>query len=246
MKYLYLYIAIAAPFLFYIAFIVGKIVYAVKFSGMPDVEHGNGEKTFGEGKKLRYIAAGDSLAIGVGASSVENTFTHKIAETLGKNYGVIYKNIAVRGAKTNNVIEKQLPEIISFNPDVVIMTVGGNDALRFFPKGWVEENYKEIIDRIRNETNATLYITNIPNFSGTKMFPRWFVQLIEWRIMNINSGIDTLAEDRVVIVDAHGKWYEASDIDGMYATDGFHANDYGYEYWADSFLEYIKAYPPRS
>ena len=130
MKYLYIYI-IVAPFLFYIAFIVGKVIYAVKFSGMPEVKHGEGEKMFGEGKKLRYIAAGDSLAIGVGASSVENTFTHKIAEALGENYGVIYKNVAVRGAKTNDVIENQLPEIISFNPDIVVMTVGGNDAVRF-------------------------------------------------------------------------------------------------------------------
>ena len=151
----------------------------------------------------------------------------------------------MRGAKTNNVIEEQFQEIISFNPDVVVLTVGGNDALRFLPKVWVEENYKEIIDRIRNETNATLYITNIPNFSGTKMFPRWFVQLIEWRIANINSGIDTLTEDRVVIVEANGKWYEVPDIDGKYAADGLHANDHGYEYWAASFLEYIETYPPR-
>ena len=133
----YVYAAIAVLVL-YVSFASSKIIYAVYFSDFAEIQQE--DKIFGQGEELRYIAAGDSIALGLGASSVENTFTYRVAESLGEKNKVVYKNIAIKGMRTKDFIEEQLPEIIAFGPDIVVITIGGNDATRLKSRESILDN----------------------------------------------------------------------------------------------------------
>lgn len=200
------------------------------------------EKEFGSTKNptLRYIAAGDSSALGVGASTVESTYPYKIAQHLAAKQYVIYKNIGVSGARLKDVREKQLAEIIAFDPDIVTISIGGNDIDRLASKKYVLENFKYILSELTNKTDAQIYIANLPNFTGAKLIPHPYIWMIEYRSAPINEEIFNLESDRVKIANIHDFFGMAIDVPRTYSADYFHPSDYGYDLWTKAFLEKIK------
>ncbi len=233
-----LQLAVIAAILIYIALVAGRVVYFSYFSGLPKIVQE--DKVFGEGEELRLIMAGDSITQGIGASSVDNTYAYKLAEELGKDYRVVYRNVAEKGSETEDLVSEQLQEIIAFDPDIVVVTIGGNDLTHVRLESRIISNYRRVIEEISNNTEAILYIANIPNFTGVKALPVWYVNLISKRAVTINSDISELESGRVKIVDVHEKWFEVPRIEDAVARDGFHANDYGYTFWLDAFLERIR------
>ena len=223
MKYIIVGIIIVV---LYISFVSSKIVYAIYFSGLTMIEQE--DKIFGEGEELRFIVAGDSVALGLGASSVENTFTYRVAESLGKKNKIVYKNIAVKGTKTSDIIEEQLNAIIAFNPDIIVITIGGNDATHLKSKESILDNYNKIIKKLESETDAKIYMSNIPNFNGIKPLPKWYINIIEGKSSKVNPKIQALSTERVTIINVHDRRREVLITENPLAPDGFHANDYGY------------------
>lgn len=200
------------------------------------------EKEFGSIKNptIRYIAAGDSSALGLGASTIENTYPYKIAQHLAAEHHVIYKNIGVSGARLKDVREKQLQEIIAFDPDIITISIGGNDIDRLASKKYVLENFEHIISELTTKTDAQIYIANLPNFTGAKLIPHPYIWMIEHRSAPINEEIFNLESDRVKIANIHDFFGMAIDVPRTYSADYFHPSDYGYDLWTKAFLEKIK------
>lgn len=238
MKFLF---ALATLIALYIAFSVGRIYYYANFSKNPSIQQKDevfGSEQEPKNPELRYIAAGDSTAAGEGASSVEKTYTYKIAQELAKERTVQYKNIAVRGAQTKDVLETQLAQIIEFAPNIVTISIGANDATHLVSEKNILKNYQAIIASLLENTEAQIYITNIANFDGARLLPIPFVQLIEHRSAKINPKIQALETERVKIINIHDfGWSNYPDKQVTYSLDFFHPSDIGYENWTNAFLD---------
>jgi lysophospholipase L1-like esterase len=236
MKYISLLIVlILAYFLFEIG------VFWYKFKHLPVLEDfKHTELTLGQGPSLRYIAAGDSSAVGMGASSVENCYANKVAAELAKTHLVTYKNIAVTGSTTQDVLDKQIQQIIDFKPNIVTISIGGNDATHMVSGATILEHDKEIIQALVAKTSATIYLTVIPNFHWATVLPWFYRQLIEYKSGKTNPEIMKLETDRVKIVNIHDfGWSKFPNILLTNAPDSFHPSDLGYENWTDAFLSKI-------
>ncbi len=196
---------------------------------------------WGSGQPLRYIAAGDSTAVGIGASREEETYPYKVAQFLAKNHQVTYKNIAVSGAKTQDVIAVQLPLIISFNPDVVTISVGANDATHLRSNLAIFENYQQIIKILLSKTQAQIYLTNIPHFTGATLLPQLYIYLLEAKSQSLNNQLDHFNSSRVHVVNIHDfGWDKFPDLRPTYSADQFHPSDIGYNNWAEAFKALIR------
>lgn len=236
MKYLLIALAVLVV---YATFSYFKILYYIHYSKNPDITQT--DQNFGSGIPLRYIAAGDSTAVGEGASSLENTYTVKIAETLSRNNTIVYHNVGVIGAKTEDVIHKQFSQIVEFNPDIVTISIGANDNTHLISSDRIYENYQEIIKRLLSETKAKIYITNIPNFTGAELLPRIAIATLEHRSKSLNPKLLALenapGNERVKIINIHDfGWDKFPDRSVTYSLDYFHPSDIGYQNWADAFL----------
>lgn len=80
----------------------------------------------------RYIALGDSLAAGYGANPTTQGYAYLLYQkgTYDQTANTIFANAAVPGATSADVLAYQIPPAINrFRPDVVTLSVGGNDAL---------------------------------------------------------------------------------------------------------------------
>lgn len=81
----------------------------------------------------RYLAMGDSLAAGFGAIPVTNGYAYLLYQggTFDRMTNTIFANAAVPGATSTDVYDFQVPQAVNiFKPDVVTISVGGNDLLQ--------------------------------------------------------------------------------------------------------------------
>lgn len=198
------------------------------------------DRSLGKGPTLKYLAAGDSTAQGTGASIMENTYPFKIAEFLANKNSVEYKNIGVSGARIEDVIAKQLPQIIKYQPDIITISIGGNDIDRLASKEYVLWGFNQIIAELSTKTSAKIYLANLPNFNGAELLPRPYIWLIEKRSGPINQALVSLETERVKIANVHDFFGNETDIASTYSNDQFHPSDIGYKLWTKAFLEKIK------
>ncbi len=197
------------------------------------------DEVLGAGPVLKYIAAGDSIGVGIGASSKQNTCPYKIAQFFTKTNKVEYKNISVGGFTTRDVIDKQISQIISYQPNIVVICVGGNDAKNLVSARKVLQNYQTIIAKLEQGTKAKIYLSNLPNFNGARTLPFLFIKLIELRSKSLNPQLLALETERTKIVNVHDFGWSSAPYNNRkitYAADHFHPNDLGYQNWTNSFL----------
>jgi lysophospholipase L1-like esterase len=201
-------------------FVIEGAIFYYKYSHLAIlISPDQSEKTLGSGPLLKYIAAGDSTAVGIGASGLQST---------------------LKGATTADLLYNQLDEIVADNPDVITLSIGGNDATHLVGAGTIIKNYKTIISRLEKETAAKIYITNIPQFYSATLLPKLYVLLIEYRSSKINPQILQLTDNRTAVIDIHDfGWSQFKDITKTSALDNFHPNDLGYQNWTAAFLDKI-------
>ncbi|WP_051821397.1 SGNH/GDSL hydrolase family protein [Streptomyces sp. NRRL F-5065] len=80
---------------------------------------------------VRFVALGDSLTEGVGdpAAGGRRGWAALLAAGLAPEPAA-FTNLAVSGARTRDVLERQLPAALALRPDIVSVVVGVNDTLR--------------------------------------------------------------------------------------------------------------------
>lgn len=81
---------------------------------------------------LRYAALGDSTTYGIGdpVPGGWRGWARLLADALATSYDVSFCNLAVSGATTGVVVERQLADAVAHRPDVASLLVGINDVLR--------------------------------------------------------------------------------------------------------------------
>ena len=103
---------------------------------------------------------GDSLSAGYGVD-VDQTWVALLQsrlESQGYEHRVI--NASISGETTQGGMTRIDPALANFDPDLVILELGGNDGLRGFPAEVIRENIRTMIESSRNH-GATVVILGI-------------------------------------------------------------------------------------
>jgi hypothetical protein len=83
-----------------------------------------------------YVALGDSVAAGTGALPATNGYVYRLYEggVFGRKQEVAFSNAAVRAARTWELRDHQVPQVLCAEPDqrptIVTITAGANDLFR--------------------------------------------------------------------------------------------------------------------
>lgn len=87
---------------------------------------------------LRYVALGDSAAQGIGASNPQHAYVSLIAARLQATTGRPVKiiNISRSGARVDDVLRDQVPQLAGLHPDFITVDVGGNDVRHYRAADW--------------------------------------------------------------------------------------------------------------
>ena len=159
-----------------------------------------------EGRGKNIIAFGDSLVEGVGASPGNN-----FVSLLSKKLGADIINAGFGGDTTASALDRLSQDVISRDPKIVVVLLGGNDAVRRIPKQETFKNLEKIIDRVQEKGAGVLLI-------------------------GIQSGFfrDNYKKDFAALARKKGAWHVPDILDGIFAhpdlmDDAIHPNDKGYQ-----------------
>lgn len=162
------------------------------------------------------VAFGDSLVEGVG-SSAGNDFVSVVGRTLGKEI----VNKGKSGDTTADGLAR-IDDVLSENPGIVIVLLGGNDALRRVPKKETFTNLGIIVERLQA--------------SGAMVV-----------LLGVRGGIlgDGYAGDYEALAKKYHTAYVSNVLEGLitnqqYMYDGIHPNDQGYAIVAGRVVEVLK------
>ena len=97
-----------------------------------------------EGKEI--VCFGDSITAGVGAPEGKD-YTFFLSALLGKDV----LNAGVRADTTQNALKRLKKDVLSKDPYLVIVELGGNDFLQKVPREVTLRNLKKIISRIQEQ-----------------------------------------------------------------------------------------------
>jgi acyl-CoA thioesterase-1 len=174
----------------------------------------NGEK----GEVVTIIAFGDSLTAGYGLPLSES-YPAQLEQVLrNKGYKVTVINSGVSGETTRGNLERAT-FIRSQNPDIVLLGIGGNDALRVLPLDETRNNMQSTIDILKSGDNPPIIMLlgmQAPLNSGLQ-YKRQFDALYE-----------SLAEDNNLTLIPFITKDIFLDSDNKLA-DGIHYNQTGYQ-----------------
>ncbi len=150
------------------------------------------------------IAFGDSLVVGYGATD-GNDFVSLLSKKIGKPI----VNLGVSGNTTKDGVER-LSQLHAYKPKVVLVLLGGNDALKKMDPGATFANLRTIVNELHSQ-GAIVVLLGVRGGLLSDEYPGAFESLAE----ELNTA------------------YVPDVLDGLfgdtrYMSDAIHPNDAGY------------------
>jgi lysophospholipase L1-like esterase len=178
-----------------------------------------------------YVALGDSFTAGRESIAAERWADRLATGLRAVNPGLTYRNLAVDGASSADVLE-QLPEAIALAPDLVTVICGANDVLltsRPDVAGY-EQRFEEILRRLRamRDPEAAILTTTAPeSWHFMELRPRTKARLVK-ALSDLNAVTKAVAaRNRVPCLDVAG--HPGLTDRANFSADGLHPSSIGHE-----------------
>ncbi|MBC2905152.1 SGNH/GDSL hydrolase family protein [Streptomyces cupreus] len=186
-------------------------------------------------RPLRFVALGDSLTEGVG-DPVGDGWRGWAALLAGglSEQPVDFTNLAVSGAQTRDVLERQLPDALALRPDVVAVVVGVNDTLRCtFDIHAVAERLDQVYAALTAQ-GAVVLTSCLPDPGAMLRLPGALARPLARRQRAVNTVVHALSEryDAVHLHAAEGAWLTDR---AMWSADRLHPGERGHRQLAVRF-----------
>ncbi|MFF7644787.1 GDSL-type esterase/lipase family protein [Streptomyces canus] len=183
---------------------------------------------------MRFVALGDSLSEGVGdpVGGEWRGWAALLADGLAES--VEFTKLAVSGAQTRDVLERQLPVGLGARPDVVSVVVGVNDTLRCtFDIHAVAARLDEVYAAF-TEQGAVLLTACLPDPGTMLGLPGALARPLARRQRAVNAVVHALSEryGAVHLHAAEGAW---TTEPAMWSADRLHPSERGHRQLAVRF-----------
>ncbi|MFR9792329.1 SGNH/GDSL hydrolase family protein [Streptomyces sp. MB22_4] len=185
-------------------------------------------------RPVRFVALGDSLTEGVGdfTDAGPRGWAALLAPSLGA--GTEFTNLAVSGAQTRDVLERQTPAALALRPDLVAVVVGVNDTLRqTFDVRAVAARLDQVYGACVRQ-GATLLTACLPDPGAMLGLPSALATPLARRQRAVNAVVHALSDryDAVHLHAADGGWIADRSL---WSADRLHPGERGHRQLAVRF-----------
>lgn len=178
------------------------------------------------------VALGDSISFGVGdlcGSDVGPGWSGRLATAIGV---ADHQRLAWPGAQLSEMVHSQLPATVMSEPDIALVSIGGNDAIRRgFDAYQFSTELRSALDALKSAIPVVVVAT-LPDISQTCQIPRSLRPHLHRRVDQLNQAILSAAQRaQVQVLD---RWTdEHSYLDSHLAADRVHPSALGYQSLAE-------------
>lgn len=225
--------------------VISQVLRAAHRPDLPSFPNQDPSGAFGDPglPTLRIVALGDSSITAPGLDDLDNSWVRRIGIALSRSHHVELISVAVGGAKARDVIEGQLTEAVRLEPDIAILAVGANDAIRAAPVLRYRDELRHIITEL-NRVSGAIAVLGVGDLGSIPRLPALLRPYLTRRSATFNSAAAAAAAgfSRAVKIATTGPistaFWEDRDL---FAGDHFHAGDDGHAIFADQALPAIRA-----
>ena len=149
---------------------------------------------------ITFAILGDSAVSGVGdydQAGRTRGWCHHLASAFQGVAEII--QVSRPGAKSDEVLDLQLPRALAFNPDLTAVVVGGNDALRndFCPQR-LYDNLRAIVHELRSQGSEVMML-QLHDPTQIIPLPRLLQRVLQRRIDAVNSVYERIVQESEVL-----------------------------------------------
>jgi len=184
---------------------------------------------------LKVAVLGDSSVTAPGVTGPEEIWISLICSRLAETRHIVMKSFAVGGSMAHDLIAEQMDDTIAFEPDLIFVSVGANDALRGVPVRRFEKNLDHLIGRLA-ESGATIVQSGV-GVIGTipRLYPPLSTMMSARAIRFDRAHRKVASRYGTWVVDHRSDdaalWYRDKSL---WAADHFHVSAAGHARWADT------------
>ena len=187
---------------------------------------------------VTLLVLGDSTAVGVGASTPEESVPGRLAAHVGATY---VENHAVSGSLVNDV-PPQIEKAALPRYRMILLQIGANDMVRFHD---ADKTARRLGDVLENLPPADSVIVISAGDLGTaRIFPPPLRPLYTRVNLKYHMAFSSIAEERgVTYIDLSkgpGKELFEKEPERYFAPDRFHLSSAGYGLWFDAIKEALE------
>jgi lysophospholipase L1-like esterase len=195
----------------------------------------------GQGQSsIRYIAVGDDLSAGVGASDFKKTYSYKVAEKLGKQADIVtFINLSKPGATAEQAIT-QASQASLEKADIITVHLGLNDLHNFVNPSDFKKSYEKVLSRLAT-TRARIYLINIPYLGSPKLVGFPFNFALGLKTQQLNEIIESMAKQNgLFYINLHAETLDSLGQKTSYSPDLIHPSEDEYLRWAEVISKEIR------
>jgi lysophospholipase L1-like esterase len=212
-----------------------EAVYAV-LRPTPLLDEVDPSGSFGDPSRpqLRVAVLGDSSVTAPGVAGPEEVWVSLICQRLAADHHVILESFAVGGSCAHDLIRQQVSAAMDFEPDLILVAVGGNDLIRGVSRRRFEMNLDHVVSDLL-VTEAIIVLSGVGDLGAIPRLHPPLRQLVSHR----SEGFDRIhrrvaARHGVLVID---QWAEPTDDwysdRSLWSADLFHVSAAGHRRWAD-------------
>lgn len=177
------------------------------------------------------VSLGDSLVEGVGASDQSKRFTSLLEAALRQKYpDATFYNFGTSGARVQQVVDLQLPQVAPIDPTLTLVVGGANDVTwntdeEAFRAAW------EVLLTQLSAKSERIVILSVPKIAATPIVPDALKDEADARTRRLNAVLYEVTQKypKVAVFDFYGfSERELIPDNNLLFTDQFHPNDEGY------------------
>lgn len=192
-------------------------------------------------RPVRFVALGDSLTEGVGdpVGGKWRGWAELLADGIAEG-PVQFTNLAVSGAQTRDVLERQTPDALGLRPDIASVVIGVNDTLRCtFDIRAVATRLDQVYAAFTRQ-GTVLLTACLPDPGAMLGLPGALARPLARRQRAVNTVVHALSEryGAVHLHAAEGAWLTDR---AMWSADRLHPGERGHRQLALRFHTLLAA-----
>ncbi len=186
------------------------------------------------GRTIRMVMLGDSMAAGVGVQTVGDSVGGQLASLLaGPNQRVELSSVAVSGSGSADLDTQVSRALLGRRPDVAVILVGCNDALRLVNPEHAAADLASAVQRLTG-AGVGVVVGTCPDLGAARALATPLRQIVGWLGRRIAAAQAPAVREAggvpVDLAERTGAVFRADA--GTLCEDGFHPSADGYRIWA--------------
>ena len=191
---------------------------------------------------VTVVALGDSTVTSPGVEPLDASWPRQVAHHMAREFHVDFRALAVGGSKASDVLADQVQPAMALQPDLAIVSVGGNDALRGVRVELFEQEYDAILTLLAAQV-PYIVVSGVGDLGSIPRLPTLARSIARIRGRSFDRAIRRAVRRHpgVLKTDTWSPGWDEfnTNPEQIFAVDRFHASAYGHRIYAAAVMPAI-------